>query len=153
RLFNYMAGIEIITVPYKGSGPALTAVLGNETPISFGPLLPAIPQVRAGKLKALGLTGSKRSPALPDVPTMAESLPGYEVVGWYSIVAPARTPVAIVQRLHTEINAVLVLPEIQKRLTDQGLDVEIMSIPQFAEFIRKDAARWAELVKKTGLVL
>ncbi|MBI2293001.1 MAG: tripartite tricarboxylate transporter substrate binding protein [Betaproteobacteria bacterium] len=153
RLFNYMAGIEIITVPYKGSGPALTAVLGNETPISFGPLLPAIPQVRAGKLKALGLTGSKRSPALPDVPTMAESLPGYEVVGWYSIVAPARTPVAIVQRLHTEINAVLVLPEIQKRLTDQGLDVEIMSIPQFAEFIRKDAARWAELVKKTGLAL
>jgi len=153
HLLNYMAGIRITTIPYKGSGPALTAVLGSETPVSFGPLLPAIPHVKAGRLKGLGVTSLKRSPALPDVPAIAETVPHYEVPAWYSIVASNKVPAPIIQRLHDEVNAVLALPEIQKRLADQGVDVEIMSLAQFAEFIKRDAARWSELVQKTGLEL
>src|SRR5262249_40265912 len=131
----------------------LTAVLSNETAISFGPLLPAIPQVRAGKLRALGVTSLKRNPTLPDVPAIAETLPDYNVPAWYSIVAVAKVPGAIVERLHKEINAVLALPEIHKRLADQGVDVDILTRQEFTAFIQKDAARWHELVQKTGLEL
>lgn len=152
HLLNYMADIKIINVPYKGSGPSLTAALGNETPLSFAPLLPAIPLVKQGRLKAIGMSSLKRNQALPDVPTIAEGLPGYETVGFFSIVAGRDVPKPIVEFLHKEINAVLALPEIQAHLTRLGLDLGIMTRSEFADYIRKDAAKWAELVHKGHLV-
>lgn len=152
HLLNYMADIKIINVPYKGSGPSLTAALGNETPLSFAPLLPAIPLVKQGRLKAIGMSSLKRNQALPDVPTIAEGLPGYETVGFFSIVAGRDVPKPIVEFLHKEINAVLALPEVQMHLTRLGLDLGIMTRGEFADYIRKDAAKWAELVQKGRLV-
>ena len=153
HLLNSMAGINIVTVPYKGSGPSLTAVLGNETPLSFGPLLPAIPQVKAKRLSGLGITSLERNQALPDVPAIAEVLPGYEDVGFYSIVARHDVPKAIIEFLHKQINAALALPDVQKHLIEQGLDAKLMTRQEFADFIARDAARWKELVQKAHLVL
>jgi tripartite-type tricarboxylate transporter receptor subunit TctC len=153
HLLNSMAGITIVTVPYKGSGPSLTAVLGNETPLSFGPLLPAIPQVKAKRLIGLGITSLERNHALPDVPAIAEVLPGYEDVGFYSIVARHDVPKPIIEFLHKEINAVLALPDVQKRLTEQGLDARVMTRQDFADFIKRDAERWRDLVQKAHLVM
>lgn len=153
HLLNFMAGINIMTVPYKGSGPSLTAVLGNETPLSFGPLLPAIPQVKTGRLKALGISSLKRNRALPDVPAIAEVLPGYEAVGFYSIVAHHSVPKPIIELLHQQINAVLTLPDVQKLLIGQGLDVDVMTRQEFADFITRDAKRWKDLVHHAHLVL
>jgi tripartite-type tricarboxylate transporter receptor subunit TctC len=153
HLLNSMAGIDIVTVPYKGSGPSLTAVLGNETPLSFGPLLPAIPQMKAKRLIGLGITSLERSQALPEVPAIAEVLPGYEDVGFYSIVAHHDIPRPIIEFLHKEINAVLAMPDVQKHLTEQGLDARVMTRQEFADFIARDAARWKDLVQKAHLVL
>ena len=153
HLLNSMAGINIVTVPYKGSGPSLTAVLGNETPLSFGPLLPAIPQVKAKRLSGLGITSLERNQALPDVPAIAEVLPGYEDVGFYSIVARHDVPGSIIDFLHKEINAVLALPDVQKHLVGQGLDAKVMTRQEFADFIARDARRWKDLVQTAHLVM
>lgn len=152
HLLNYMAGIKIINVPYKGSGPSLIAALGNETPLSFAPLLPAIPLVKQGRLKAIGMSGLKRNQALPNVPTIAEGLPGYDDVGFYSIVASRDVPKPVIELLHNEINKVLALPDVQTHLNSLGLDVGIMTRREFADFIRKDAEKWSELVHKGNLV-
>jgi tripartite-type tricarboxylate transporter receptor subunit TctC len=151
HLLNHMAGIKLTTVPYKGSGPSITAALSGETPLSFGPLLPAIPHVKAGRLRGLGVSGLKRSPTLPDVPAIAEILPGYQAVGFYSIVAPEGVPEPVVERLHKEINAVLEIPLVRQRLESQGMDVEVMSRKEFADFLVSDADRWSSLVKAAGL--
>jgi tripartite-type tricarboxylate transporter receptor subunit TctC len=153
HLLNYMTGTKMVTVPYKGSAATLTATIAGETPLNFGPLLPAIPLVQAGRLKALGVTTLKRTPAVPDVPAIAETVPNFEAVSWYGIVAPLKTSPAIVRRLNAEINAVLALPEVAKRLASQGVDVESMSPQQFTEYIKTDAARWKELFERTGLML
>jgi len=153
HLLNFMAGIKIMNVPYKGSGPSLNAALGNETALSFAPLLPSIPHVQNRRLVALGVSSAKRNQALPDVPAIAEEVPGYETVGFFGIVASRKVPKPIIEMLHREINAVLALPDVQKNFTRQGLDIEIMTIPQFAEFIERDARRWTELVHRTGIVL
>ena len=152
HLLNYMAGVKIMNVPYKGSGPSLNAALGNETPLSFAPLLPAIPHVQNRRLVALGMSSPKRNPALPDVPAIAEEVPGYEAVGFFSIVASRKVPKPIIERLHEEINAVLALPDVQKNFARQGLDIEIMTIAQFGEFLQRDAKKWGELVRNTGIV-
>jgi tripartite-type tricarboxylate transporter receptor subunit TctC len=152
HLLNFMAGIRIMNVPYKGSGPSLNAALGNETPLSFAPLLPAIPHVQYRRLTALGMSSLKRNQALPDVPAIAEEIPGYETVGFFGIVASNKVPRPIIDLLNREINAVLALPDVQKNFARQGLDVEIMTIPQFAEFFERNARKWAELVRNAGLV-
>jgi tripartite-type tricarboxylate transporter receptor subunit TctC len=151
HLLNHMAGIKLVTVPYKGSGPSLTAALGGETPLTFGPLLPAIPHVKSGRLRGLGMSGLQRSPTLPDVPAITEILPGYEAVGFYSIVAAAGVPAPIVERLHTEINAVLAIPAVRKRLESQGMDVAILSRKEFGDFLVRDAQRWRNLVQQANL--
>src|SRR5262245_60239668 len=152
HLLNFMAGIKIMNVPYKGSGPSLNAALGNETPLSFAPLLPSIPHVQNRRLAPLGMSSLKRNPALPDVPAIAEEVPGYETVGFFGIVASRKVPKPIIERLHREINIVLEMPEIQKNFARQGLDTQIMTIAQFGEFIERDARRWTELVRNTGIV-
>lgn len=152
HLLNQMAGIKLVPIPYKGSGPSLTAVLGNETALSFAPLLPSIPHVQQKRLRALGVSGLKRSPAVPDVPAIAESIPGFDAVGFFGIVAYREVPRPIVDRLHNEINAVLAMPDVQGHVARLGLDLHIMTMKEFGDFIRTDAKRWADLVRDARLV-
>jgi tripartite-type tricarboxylate transporter receptor subunit TctC len=153
HLLNVMAGVQIQNVPYKGSGPSLTAAMGNETRLSFSPVQPAIPFVQAGKLKALGVSSVKRNQAFPDVPAIAETLPGYEVVGFFSIVAHRDVPRHVIELLHKHINAALTLPDVQSLFDKLGLDVSIMTRQEFAQFIAKDAERWTNLVRDANLSL
>ena len=152
HLLNQMAGIKIINIPYKGSGPSLTAVLGNETSLSFAPLLPSIPHVQFKRLKPLGLSGLKRNPAVPDVPPIADTVPGYDAVGFFGIVAYREVPKPIVNLLHKEINAVLAMPDVQSHFVRLGMDVSIMTTKEFGDFIQTDAKRWADLVREAKLV-
>ena len=152
HLLNFMTGAKIMNVPYKGSGPSLNAALGNETPLSFAPLLPAIPHVQNRRLVALGMSSAKRNQALPDVPAIADEVPGYEAVGFFSIVASRKVPKPVIEILHREINAVLALPDVQKNFARQGLATEIMTIDQFGEFLQRDTRKWGELVRGTGIV-
>jgi tripartite-type tricarboxylate transporter receptor subunit TctC len=153
HLLNYMTHIKLTNVPYKGSGPSLLAAISHETPLSFAPVLPSIRLIAQGQLKPLGVSSLKRNKALPDVPAIAESVPGYEDVGFYSIIAPRGVPEPILAVLHKEFNAALALPEVQKRMDSLGLDIAIMSRPQFAKFISEDAQKWKALVMNAHLVL
>ncbi len=152
HLLNQMAGITIINIPYKGSGPSLTAALGNETSLSFAPLLPSIPHVQQRRLKAIGVSSPKRNPAVPDVPAMAEGLPGYHHVGFFGIAANRNVPKPVIELLHKEINAVLAMPDIQGHFSRLGLDLNIMTLTEFADFIQADAKKWADLVRSAQLV-
>ena len=152
HLLNQMAGIKLIPVPYKGSGPSLTAVLGNETPLSFAPLLPSIPHVQYKRLRPLGLSGLKRNQAVPDVPTIAESLPGFDAVGFFGIVAYREVPKPIVELMHKEINTVLAMPDVQGHFSRLGLDLNIMTMKEFGDFLQTDAKRWSDLVRDAKLV-
>lgn len=152
HLLNNQAGIKIMNVPYKGSGPSLIAAIGNETPLSFGPILPAIPHVKQRRLRALGVSGLKRNQALPEVPAIAEALPGYEAVGFFGIVAQRDVPKPIIELLHKEINAALALPDVQNHFVRLGLDVDIMTRQEFADFIARDAKKWKDLVHAAHLV-
>lgn len=153
HLLNFMAGVRILNVPYKGSGPSLNAVLSDETPLSFAPLLPSIPHVRTGRLRGIAVSSLKRNPALPDVPSVAETLPGYEDVGFYGIVAQHEVPMPIIELVHREINEVLAMPDVRTQLENFGLDVNVMTRKEFADFMRNDAEKWAGLVRKGHLVL
>ena len=152
HLLNQMAGIKIMNIPYKGSGPSLTAALGNETSLSFAPLLPSIPHVQNKRLKPLGLSGLKRNQALPDVPTIAETVPGFDAVGFFGIMAHNAVSKPIVSQLHKEINTVLAMPDVQAHFVRLGMDISIMTMQEFGDFIRTDAKRWADLVKEAKLV-
>ena len=151
ELFKTRAGVDVIHVPYKGGGPAQIDLLGGQLSFMFDSFSPALPQVRAGKLRALAVTTLKRSSALPQVPTMAESgFPGFEVSGWFGIAAPAGTPRAVVARLSEEIQRVMQLPEIRERLLAQGIEPVGNSHDQFGAQIRTELAKWARIVRESG---
>ncbi len=150
-MFKNMAGVDILEVPYKGIGPALIDLLSGYTPLAFSPLLPVIPQVKSGKLKALAVTSIKRLPEMPDVPAVAETVPGYEILSTHGVLAPARTPQTIVQRLNTEIGKVLKLPTISKSLSDQGLQAMGGHPEVFASHIAQDIKKFGAIIKQLGL--
>jgi tripartite-type tricarboxylate transporter receptor subunit TctC len=152
EVFKLAAGIEIVHVPYKGTGPALGSVVSGETQMIVSSLLPALPHVKSGKLRALAVTSTSRSSAVPDVPTAAESgLPRFETSSWHGILAPARTPRTIITRLHDQIVKVLHLPDVRERLISQGLNV-VASTPQaFAAYIRSETAKYARVIKQVGI--
>jgi tripartite-type tricarboxylate transporter receptor subunit TctC len=151
ELFKLHAGVNLIHVPYKGAAPALNALLAKEVQVLSNDLLNAVPQVKAGKIKALAITGTSRSKALPDIPTMAEAgLKNYVAVGWQGVMVRIGTPDSIVNRLNSEINKALADTELRERLTAQGLDVVGGSIQQFADFVRVDTERWREAVTASG---
>ena len=151
EMFKQMTGANIVHVPYKGSAPAVTDLLGGQVSMMFDNMPSVLPHVKAGKLRALGVTSARRSPAAPDIPTIAESgVPGYEVDSWFGILAPAGTPKEIVAKLNAEIVKILQRPEVRERLAEQGA-VPVGDTPdQFAEHIRRETAKWARVVKASG---
>jgi tripartite-type tricarboxylate transporter receptor subunit TctC len=152
ELFSIMSGVKLTPIPYKGAASNQLALLQNEVQISMLPILAAIPQVKAGRLKAIGVTGAKRSQAVPDIPTIGETLKGYDVPVWYGFVVTAKTPVAIVNKLHAATQRAL-QTEVKDRLFSQGIETQLMSRADFAQLIQEDAVRWAKLVKAAGIVL
>jgi len=153
ELFSVMSGVKLTAIPYKGAAANSLAVLQGEIHIAMLPTLAAIPQVKSGKLKAIGMTGSQRSPAAPDVPTIAETLKGYDVPVWYGFLVTSKTPAAIVNKLHAETQRALRTPEVKDRLASQGIETQLSTRAEFAQLIQQDAARWAKLVKDSGIVL
>jgi len=152
ELLSHMAGIRMTHVPFKGSGAALPALIGGQVHMGFGPLLPAIPHVKAGRLKALGVSGIKRSPAAPDIPTVAEQgLKGFEVNSWYGLFVPAKTPKPVVARLHQEFARVLALPEVKERLANQGVEVASSTPEQLNAVVRAERKLWSNVIKAAGI--
>ena len=150
ELFKVMTGINIVHVPYKGGAPAMTAVIAGEVPLTFGSSS-ALSQVRSGKLVVLGMTTAKRWAGLPDVPTIAESgLPGYEIVNWFGVLAPAGTPNDLSTKLSHEMVRILKLPDVRERLARQSIDVSAISGEEFGAHLRSEMAKWAKVIKDTG---
>ena len=151
ELFNTMAGVKMGHIPYKGAVPALTDLLGGRLSMIFSSMPPALPHVQSGKLRALGVTSAARSPAAPDVPTIAQSgLPGYEVINWYGVLVPAKTATDIVGKLNAEIVRIMNLPAVKERLAAQGAETYTSTPAQFADYIRQETAKWAKVVKFSG---
>jgi tripartite-type tricarboxylate transporter receptor subunit TctC len=150
ELFKMMTGTDMVHIPYRGAAPALTALLGNQVQVFFSPLSTAVENVKAGKLRALALTTTARSEALPDVPTMSEFVPGYEAANWYGIVAPRNTPADVIDKLNKEINAVLADQGMRARIADLGETVLGGSPADYAKTIAEETAKWGKVVEFSG---
>jgi len=151
-LFTSMAKINITHIPFKGGGPAMLDVMAGNTQLIMGALVQTLPQIKAGKLRALAVGGSKRTPTLPDVPTIAESgVPGYEAVNWWGIVAPAGTPKFALDKLHKELSAIQNSPETVKRFQAEAVDTVQMSQSEFAQYLNQETAKWSRVVKEVGI--
>ncbi len=152
ELFRIMAGIDVVAVQFKGGGPAMIDVMGGYTQICLGSLIQTLPHIRSGKLKVLGTGGAKRSAILPDVQTIAEAgVTGYEANNWWGILAPAGTPQPILDRLHKEVAAILSSADTQKRFLEEGAEVLQMGQSEFGSFIAAEMAKWARVVKESGI--
>ncbi|MDB5809214.1 MAG: hypothetical protein JWN94_1336 [Betaproteobacteria bacterium] len=151
ELFRTSAGLTMVHVPYKGGGPAMIDTIAGQAHMSIGSLIQFLPHFRTGKLKALGTGGAKRAAVLPDVPTIGEGLPGYEANNWWGILAPAATSPAIIKKLNTEINAIMVLPETQKRFASEGAE-PVSSTPEaFSKLISSEMIKWAGVAKSANI--
>jgi tripartite-type tricarboxylate transporter receptor subunit TctC len=150
-LFNQLAGIDAVGVPYKGSAPGVTDLLGGNVQYMFNALPSMLGHVRSGKLRALGVSSAKRSPDLPEVPAIKEILPGYEVTTWYSLVAPKDTPKEAVARLNREMSEIVAKPEILKLLHDRGLEPDPMSPDELGKFYRTEFDKWAKVARDAKL--
>ncbi len=149
-LFCRMADVNMVHVPYKGSAPAITALLAGEVQMRFSSIPPVLPHVRSGRLRAIAVTGAKHFSLLPELPTVAETLPGYEVDSWYGVFAPAGTPAAIVDRLNAEIASALRSPDVKRLLEADGSEAVGSSAAAFGAIIRAEYARWAPVVRESG---
>jgi tripartite-type tricarboxylate transporter receptor subunit TctC len=151
ELFKTMAGVNLTHVPYRGSAPAITDLLGGQIQLMFDPIQSPLQHVKAGTLKALGVSSSKRSPLLPDVPTIAESgVPDYETTAWWGIFAPAQTPPAIVERLHDEISKIVRSDFYHQQLASLGAEQVTASAQAFDQFVKQETAKWAKVVRESG---
>ncbi|MDB5840893.1 MAG: tripartite tricarboxylate transporter substrate binding protein [Herminiimonas sp.] len=150
--FKNLAGVELTQVPYKGSAPMVTDLLGGHVDVMFDNAGSIMPHVKAGRMRALGITSLKRSPLLPDVPTISEAgFPGFEVAVWYGFAAPAGTPPEIVAKLNSEINRILALDDVKKAFTDAGVEVLGGTTQQFDAFFKTQSARWATVIQAGNL--
>jgi tripartite-type tricarboxylate transporter receptor subunit TctC len=151
EVFKSMTGTRFTHIPYKGSVPALVDVLGGVVDVMFCPLNSALPHIRSGKLRALGNTGTQRLALLPEVPTIAETVPNYESDIWIGMVAPARTPPAIINKLNAELRRSLALPEVRDKLAEQGIYAETSTAADFTQLIASDQKRWAAVIKAANI--
>jgi tripartite-type tricarboxylate transporter receptor subunit TctC len=144
--------IDLVHVPYKGTGPALNDLIGGQVALMFSPLIAAIAHMKTGRVRALAVTSPKRAPAAPDVPAMIESgVPGYDVVSWYGVHTAAKAPRAVVDKLNQEINRILALPEVNERLSGLGMDPTPISVDRFNAMVASEVARWAKVIKEAGI--
>ena len=151
ELFKSMAKVNLLLIPYKGNSLAVTAVMSGEVSLVFGNIAQSVPQVKAGRLRALGVTSMRRSPAMPDVKPIAESgVPGFDTSTWYGMLAPGGTPRAIVDRINAEVVRILQLPDVRERLAAEAFELPSDTPDQFANIIKSEMSRWAKLVKETG---
>jgi tripartite-type tricarboxylate transporter receptor subunit TctC len=153
ELYKQMTGVKAQHIPYKGSGPSFIDLIGGRYEFTFAGLQGAQAQVRGGKLRAIAITTPKRLAAIPDIPAMAEALPGFEVVGWYGVIGPAGMPAPLVKRLHDELLRALALPDVRQRIAADGAEAVGSGSAEFREFMAKDLAKWAKLVKESGAKL
>ncbi|MGH8617342.1 MAG: tripartite tricarboxylate transporter substrate binding protein [Burkholderiales bacterium] len=151
ELFKNMAGIQMNHIVYKGTGPLLNDLISGQIQLTIASAVPLSPQVRAGKVRGLAVTGPKRAAAFPDVPTIAETVPGYEVVNWFGVLAPAGTPRPIVMRLNAELNRALANPDLKERLLAQTAEAAGGTPEAFAAIIKADYAKWGKVVKAINL--
>jgi tripartite-type tricarboxylate transporter receptor subunit TctC len=152
ELFKSLAGVQLLHIPYKGSAPAVTDLLGGQVPVMFDNVPNVLPHVKSGRLRALAVSGAKRSSLVPDLPTVAEAgVPDYEVTVWFGLVAPAGTPREVVQKLNAEVQKILAMPDVRERFLAQGVEPQGSTPEQFAEHIRTQMAKWAKVVQDAGV--
>jgi tripartite-type tricarboxylate transporter receptor subunit TctC len=152
ELFKVLSGIDMVGIVYKGGGPALIDVLGGQIAAFFSGVASGGVHIKAGKLRALGVTTTRRTAALPDVPTIAEAgVPGFEVDGWYGLLAPKATPAPVIRRFNAELAALLAMDEMKERLLAAGIDASASSPAEFHDRIARDITRWSEVVKKARI--
>jgi tripartite-type tricarboxylate transporter receptor subunit TctC len=153
ELFKMLTGVDMVHVPYRGGGPALTDLLGGQVQVYFGPMPPSIEHIRSGKLRALGVTSARRSQALPDIPSVSDFVPGYEASQWYGIGVPKNTPSEIIDKLNKEIDAGLGDLKMKARLADLGGTPLVGSPADFSRLIAEDTEKWAKVIKFAGIKL
>jgi tripartite-type tricarboxylate transporter receptor subunit TctC len=152
ELFLSMAKLKMVHIAYKGTGPAMTDMLAGHTSVMAGTMVTTVPQIRAGRLRGLGVTTTERNAAAPEIPTVAEAgLPGFESTQWYGLLAPAQTPKDIVTRLHGEMTKILQLPEMKQRFAADGADVVANTPEQFADYIKSELTKWEKVARSAGI--
>ena len=151
ELFKSMAKVDVVHVPYKGNSPAITDLLGGQTQMIFATMPTVLPQVKAGRLRAIAVLGAERAPALPDIPTIAETIPGFAVSNWIGLFAPAGTAPEIVARLNAEVQKIMQQPDVQKRLESEGARFIPTTPESFAAFQKGEAAKWAKAIREAGI--
>jgi len=151
ELFKMMTGVDMVHVPYRSGGPALIDLLGGQVQVYFATTVSSIGYIRAGRLRALAVTTTRRSEALPDIPTVAEFVPGYEASSWYGVGAPKATPAEIVEKLNKEINTDLADPKIKARLADLGGDVLVLSTADFGKLIADETEKWGNVIRALNI--
>ena len=153
ELFNGMAGIKMVHIPYKGGAPAMVDLLAGQIQLIFSSAPTAVPQVKNNKIRGLAVTTSKRSVVLPELPTISEAgLPGFEADNWYGVVTVAKTPRAIIDRLNAEIIKAITAPDVKKLLLTQGLEVRTSTPAEFQAYIKSEYEKWAKVIKTAGIV-
>lgn len=151
-LIESMAGVDMLHVPYKGAAPALQDVMGDRVALSVDIITSSLPLVKSGKLQAVAITGANRSPMLPQVPTVAEAgVPGYEFASWYMLLAPARTPLPVLEKVNAELRRIATLPDFRKRIEDTGGEVSSMTLRQSNDYLSGEFTRWSKVVKERNI--
>jgi tripartite-type tricarboxylate transporter receptor subunit TctC len=145
------SGIDIVHVPYKGAAPALLGLMGNNIQIYFGGITAILPLIRSGKVRALAVTSLKRTPLLPELPTVAETVPGFEVVNWYGALVPVGTPPEVIGKLHDAVAEAGKDPEVRKALADLGIDPSSASPQEMRDYMIRELDKWGRVIKAAGL--
>lgn len=150
ELFNIMAGVKLTHIPYKGAAPATIDLLAGQVSLMFNNMLSAMPHVKSGKLRAIAVTSARRSSAVPELPTIAETIPGFEASGWYGMFAPAATPRELIAKLNGEINRLMKQPDVAQRLAGDGVEAVTMTPAEFGAYLHSEIVKWGKVVKISG---
>jgi tripartite-type tricarboxylate transporter receptor subunit TctC len=150
ELFNTMTGVKMIHIPYKGAAPATTDLLAGQVQLMFNNMLSAMPQVKNGRLRAIAVTSTKRSAAAPELPAIAETVPGYEASGWYAALAPAATPRELIAKINNDMNRIMKMPDVMQRLAGDGVEAVGTTPEQFGAYLRSEISKWGKVVQASG---